>query len=285
MVARMPLSRVCPMLAMSMMVLSCPAAAVASVAPSPSILFRVNGESIAVETVINENLQGLFTYDATVIDPAGKWSLLIDLAGDPDPTATAMINGIVQYTNTSSSTQDVEFSFDLPMCPVIVGDGMMSGSVTVKLTMDTDGGSLECQSGDALWSARMDAISNQDLFPGLFILSGSGKSTASTSSTFGLPVPTLGNSDGAGNFGLRQNFSISPGDKVRFTAMYVVTAAPSDFIDCEAVVCDLNGDSMVNAADLGLLLAAWDTDDGDADVNVDGTVDATDLGILLSEWS
>lgn len=48
---------------------------------------------------------------------------------------------------------------------------------------------------------------------------------------------------------------------------------------------DLNGDGMVNGADLGLLLGAWDTSNETADLNGDGEVDGADLGLLLSSWS
>jgi hypothetical protein len=47
---------------------------------------------------------------------------------------------------------------------------------------------------------------------------------------------------------------------------------------------DLNGDGVVNAADLGILLGAWGTS-GPGDLNGDGVVDAQDLGILLGAWS
>lgn len=46
---------------------------------------------------------------------------------------------------------------------------------------------------------------------------------------------------------------------------------------------DLNGDGRVDAADLGLLLAAWGRD-GASDINGDGTTDAADLGMLLAAW-
>lgn len=47
---------------------------------------------------------------------------------------------------------------------------------------------------------------------------------------------------------------------------------------------DLNGDGIVNGADLGLLIGAWGTD-GPGDFNKDGVVDAADLGLLLAFWS
>lgn len=53
-----------------------------------------------------------------------------------------------------------------------------------------------------------------------------------------------------------------------------------------APVCpaDLDGDGQVTAADLSLLLGAWNTASTSADLNGDGSVDAADLAILLGAW-
>ena len=56
-----------------------------------------------------------------------------------------------------------------------------------------------------------------------------------------------------------------------------------------ALVGDLNHDGIVNAEDLGLLIAAWGICPRgvpcDADLNLDGRVDAADLGFLFANWS
>jgi len=58
--------------------------------------------------------------------------------------------------------------------------------------------------------------------------------------------------------------------------------------DCEpqAPPCpaDLNGDGVVDGADLGVLLNAWGSTDAAADLSGDGVVDGADLGILLNAW-
>lgn len=51
------------------------------------------------------------------------------------------------------------------------------------------------------------------------------------------------------------------------------------------ILGDLDGNGVVDGADLGLLLGAWDTDDAAADLNSDGTVDGADLGLLLGAWT
>jgi hypothetical protein len=63
---------------------------------------------------------------------------------------------------------------------------------------------------------------------------------------------------------------------------YLITAACSECV--EPVLGDLNGDGLVDGADLGLLLANWDGS-GLGDLNGDGTVNGADLGILLAAWS
>lgn len=47
---------------------------------------------------------------------------------------------------------------------------------------------------------------------------------------------------------------------------------------------DLNADGLVDGADLGLLLSAWDNTTGPEDLNEDGLVDGADLGLLLADW-
>lgn len=48
---------------------------------------------------------------------------------------------------------------------------------------------------------------------------------------------------------------------------------------------DLNGDDIINAADLALLLGAWGPNpDHPADLNGDDIVNASDLAVLLGSW-
>ena len=46
---------------------------------------------------------------------------------------------------------------------------------------------------------------------------------------------------------------------------------------------DLNGDGIVDGADIGLLLAAWG-EAGDGDINNDGDTNGADIGLLLAAW-
>jgi choice-of-anchor B domain-containing protein len=81
--------------------------------------------------------------------------------------------------------------------------------------------------------------------------------------------------------------------KVRFVARdigvggSIVEAAIDDFqvirYSCNANPADLNGDRVVNGADLGHLLAGWGQP-GRTDLNGSGTTDGADLGMMLSAW-
>ena len=48
---------------------------------------------------------------------------------------------------------------------------------------------------------------------------------------------------------------------------------------------DLNGDGIVNAGDLAVLLGAWSATGGPADITGDGAVDAEDLSVMLGAWT
>jgi hypothetical protein len=56
---------------------------------------------------------------------------------------------------------------------------------------------------------------------------------------------------------------------------------------CDPCTGDITGNGQVDAADLGILLAVWNTNgksNPEADINGDGTVDAADLGLLIANW-
>ena len=80
---------------------------------------------------------------------------------------------------------------------------------------------------------------------------------------------------------------------IQFGAFSAVGSGSGNLsISCDGDPCgdpgipgDLNGDGIVNAADLNILLAAWGTDSAIADINEDGIVNAADLNILLANWT
>ena len=51
------------------------------------------------------------------------------------------------------------------------------------------------------------------------------------------------------------------------------------------MIGDVNGDGLVNATDLGILLNAWGSLGGPSDLDQNGVVNAADLAILVNAWS
>ena len=73
-------------------------------------------------------------------------------------------------------------------------------------------------------------------------------------------------------------------------AVYPGGAAQQEFASAEFAIpeiefpWDIDGNGIIDGADLGLLLLNWDTDNPAADVNGDGIVDGADLGLVLLNW-
>ena len=65
-----------------------------------------------------------------------------------------------------------------------------------------------------------------------------------------------------------------------------IQAKTCDYLQCSEPPClaDLDGNDIVDAADLGIFLALWNSTNADADFNGDDYVDANDLGLLLVAW-
>ena len=75
--------------------------------------------------------------------------------------------------------------------------------------------------------------------------------------------------------------------RARDASQNVATGPTRSFVvpgSC-AVTGDLNGDGIVDGADLAILLNAWGAAKSSADINADGTVDAADLAILLGAYT
>jgi hypothetical protein len=90
------------------------------------------------------------------------------------------------------------------------------------------------------------------------------------------------------------NGLITPSAQVKFrfrandATGAVVEAAIDDFrligLTCPVVrVADLNGDGIVNGADLGSLLSGWGQP-GPTDLNGNGITEGADLGMMLADW-
>lgn len=72
------------------------------------------------------------------------------------------------------------------------------------------------------------------------------------------------------------NFAINQADVMAFRSSYLAAGLKWS---------DLNGDVLIDAADLAILLGSWGSSDCLRDLDGDGVVGAADLSILLGDWS
>ena len=104
------------------------------------------------------------------------------------------------------------------------------------------------------------------------------------------PVSSAGQNGTGGSTGLSDsgwfvtNASDANPDTPTGTDYFVMRARV--FAPAPACPADLNGDHIVDGADLGALLGAWGPCGGScpADLTGDGQVDGADLGVLLGDW-
>ncbi len=185
------------------------------------------------------------------------------------------ITGNVYADHLGESDADVELLFDLPICRV--EDTVIGGLSSVTLYARDAGGKVACL-GENDWFSRTvsDGVGTFDLFqcPTELEMIVPGVSYANMS--FGSPIPSLAGPAEVTSLGLEAAFVVTEGDAVQCSVTYAVDGT------FEAPPCpaDLDSDGVVGRSDLGLLLAAWGTPDGD--VNGDGLTDGDDLGLLLA---
>lgn len=88
-----------------------------------------------------------------------------------------------------------------------------------------------------------------------------------------------------------RTYRVYPSDAPRAYAIAIASASATDANGnlipdaCETASADLNGDGVVNAADLAMLLNSWGACAAcSADLTGDAVVDAADLALLLNAW-
>ncbi len=93
-----------------------------------------------------------------------------------------------------------------------------------------------------------------------------------------------GVADGASDVRIRFTMGTTDGS-VTYCGWNLDDIVIEGILQSAGVPGDLNGDGIVNGADMGLLLAAWGSCSGcDADLNGDGIVNGADMGLLLANW-
>ena len=125
-------------------------------------------------------------------------------------------------------------------------------------------------SSGTFWSQN----STQDAFAGMNTL-GMDPSDARSTGGVLLSAGIVYDSDGDGMFSFDSELA-GDGDESYNVIMYI----GADTGSCP----DLNGDTVIDTADLGILLGQFGTAGASADLNCDGVVDTADLGLLLGQF-
>ncbi len=205
----------------------------------------------------------------------------INATGAADVATLAKLLGTVSVTNHAVAPQAYVVTVRQPAltgCPV---NNVAGGATFATLLIDTGGGSVMSPKGEPLWRGLIDGKVVATLLDDVHVESPFWGTTVIGPDSFGDPIPSDDAPGVADSIGLQFAFTLSGGETFSISSVYLV-----GFLDffCPNPA-DLDGDGIVGGADLGLLLAAWGSDDPFADLDGDGVVDGSDLGLLLQAWT
>ena len=164
------------------------------------------------------------TCSAQNLDIGGLRITNLDLSLDNDP----VVSGEVAVQNMLGVTQQFTLIFTLPTGPIgpstVIG-GSVAGGVT-----DNDGniGTLSTVNGSAFYSALIDGVTQQMLFPHSVVLNAGAYDSAvlAPPGAFGTPIPSLPGPAVLGSIGIQYDFNLTSQDAASFTGVFVVQPVP-----------------------------------------------------------
>ncbi|HMN94897.1 MAG TPA: hypothetical protein PKC43_00835 [Phycisphaerales bacterium] len=217
----------------------------------------------------------------------GEYKITFNYAADVNPEGNALINGNTTVDNYSAAPISVTTSFNVPICPTLLGSSNIGGLCTVKLVANANGGAITC-GGDQeyLVAGMIDGQPAYTVFHCPFIMGKTGAGSTTTNAMFGTPIPSLEGPTVVKSIGQRNNFTLSDGDKAVFTLMF---ATNGNIFNPLTNPCpgDVNHDGVVNKDDLIEVLAAFGAPAacGDyVDTDGNGFVDSVDLAAIIGNW-
>lgn len=205
-------------------------AAFAGLIPPLDVFLTVNdGAPIHFTPQGTSNPNGTFTYNGYYASDEWEFNLA-EAVYNPDPSISAVIG----FTNNTLLTNTYTLDFLVPAS--IVGPTFMGGSVGGSLTDANFSGSALVTSGSGPGTFLYQGIIDGALYPtaGLypsptpFAVVIAGETTNIPATSFGLPLGTFpGPVTGVTtNIGIRLQFSLSPGDSIAMTSLFVVEPIP-----------------------------------------------------------
>jgi len=149
-----------------------------------------------------------------------SWIYLVD----PDPFVT----GTFTVTNETNASRDYLLDFSLPISPALT-ESLLSGQMSGTLTDSNGSGAALMSSinGGFVYSALADGFFVQGLMQNASqqVTTASG-TTSFSGGSFGFPVPVLGPAINS-SIGIRFAFSLSAGDSVSFSSVFVANPIPA----------------------------------------------------------
>lgn len=240
------------------------------------------GPEVAVSIPFQVGSTGQAFYTTTI--QSGTTTILPKYTASLETPGLATISGECKVINGGASARIVRGAFLAPLVHPLGGDVLVGGVASLVLSADAGGGVLSCAPGADFPS---EAFAACERTAGLFFcpaaLGLTGAGTISTSTTFGVPIPTLMVPFDVDRIGHRFGVTITGGDAalVKLGSGYSGVPGPA--------ICrpDLDGDGNVGPSDLSLLLASWGATSSCADrsdLDCSGTIDIGDLAQILGAW-
>jgi hypothetical protein len=160
--------------------------------------------------------------DITLAIPGGNVSIDLGLSIDNDP----VVAGLTAVQNNSPGTQQFTLIFTLPVAPILVPT-LTGGSVAGGVTDNGGGATLSSPPGSAFYTALIDNVVYQLLFPGPDPLNAPAFESADlVPAAFGTPIPSQAGPTVSTNIKLMYDFNLTGGDSASFTGVFVVEPIP-----------------------------------------------------------
>jgi hypothetical protein len=142
-----------------------------------------------------------------------------DVVLDYDPSISATVNVV----NNTTTVQNYTLIFSLPVSP-IAGGTLMAGSTQGGTTDNNGDGSILSTAGPgtALYFGRIDGVNVLPLFPDLKTINATAYSSASDTTSAGLPGVTIPGPSVSGSIGIEHEFTLTPFDSATFSSVFVV---------------------------------------------------------------
>lgn len=143
---------------------------------------------------------------------------------DTDP----IVNAVIAVQNLAFVTQQFTLIVTLPVAPVgpsSLTGGSLAGGVT---DYNGDGATLSTVSGSAFYTALIDGVLHQALFPHSVVLPqpNAYEGADLVPASFGNPIPSQPGPAVAKSIGIKYDFNLTAQDGASFTSVFVVEPIP-----------------------------------------------------------